>query len=87
MTLKETAQKEMEELRTLRDRLKVKAHLGKADFKDQLDRIEARWPDVELKLKELERDAENAGEKVAKAARTLIEDVKKSYEALLERKD
>jgi ParB-like chromosome segregation protein Spo0J len=43
-------QRELDALQTIRDELKLKAHLAKADVKDELDRLETRWQRVEEEL-------------------------------------
>jgi predicted nucleic acid-binding Zn-ribbon protein len=81
-TIKERVLKEFEDLKTARDEIRVKAHLARADLKDQLDRIEARWPEVEDAAREVERLGNQAGETIAKTARDLFTEIRAAYERL-----
>ncbi|MEL6544845.1 MAG: hypothetical protein AAFQ82_09475, partial [Myxococcota bacterium] len=52
--------REYEDLKQVRDELRVKAHLAKADMKDALDDLESKWPKVEASLKRCEGQASRA---------------------------
>jgi archaellum component FlaC len=53
------------EIEQLRDELQLKAHLGQADAKDELVKLEQRWDALRVKYKpltdELGQTAENTG--------------------------
>lgn len=83
MADKNIIQKELEELTRMRDELRLKLHLGKADARDALARLEQRWPEVERKMKELERESSTAAAEVGEAARDLIRELKRGYRAVL----
>ena len=51
-TLKATFKRELDALATLRDELKVKAHLAKADVKDEWNRLESRFQTFEQDIDE-----------------------------------
>lgn len=77
--LKETLDKEVEELRRVRDQLKVQAHLGKAEFKDAWARLEAHWPKVEEKLKKLESETSEFKDELLESAKDLVEEIRQGY--------
>lgn len=78
-TLKERLMKEFEEIKTMRDEMRVKAHLARADLKDQIDKLERRWPEVETAAREVEKLSAQAGETIAKTAKDLFDEVRDAY--------
>ncbi len=69
--LKDELEKSAQELRTLRDQIRVQAHLGKLD-------AQKRWRDLEPRLEAtLRRAAEDVSEATRKAVSEAIEAVKK----------
>ena len=51
MTLRERLEQELEDLRTTRDELRVRVHLGKMGAEEQWEQVEKQWQHVESKLK------------------------------------
>ncbi|MEM6731257.1 MAG: hypothetical protein AAF658_06855 [Myxococcota bacterium] len=72
--------REVEDLKQVRDELRVKAHLAKADIKDALDQLENRWPEVEASLKRFEGQAARALDDFGDAARSLIRELRDGYQ-------
>jgi len=82
MTLRERLEKELEDLRTTRDELRVRVHLGKMDAQKQWDQVEKQWQHVESKLKSAgETGREVAGE-VGEAASLALAEMKEGYAKL-----
>ena len=46
-TIKNTFKRELEALATIRDELKLKAHLAREDAKDEIDRLETKYRPVD----------------------------------------
>jgi gas vesicle protein len=81
--LKNKLQSEFEDLKRLRDEVRVQAKLGEAEAKKLWERVEGQWPEVERKLRDFESQVDEAsGEaahRVLKATRDLYEDVRRRF--------
>jgi hypothetical protein len=74
--------RELQALVTLRDELKLKAHLAKADVKDELNRLEAKWEHVEEELRRTASHAKEPIETIGQKTVELINELKLGYENL-----
>jgi CBS domain-containing protein len=79
---KERFEKEVEELRRMRDELRVRLHLGKADAKDLWDRLERRFADLETHARRAAQRTEAPMHELGDAARHLIEELRNGYREL-----
>lgn len=75
-------EKELEELRRLRDELRVQIHLGAAEAKDLWERLEQRYGELETKAKRLTQRAGESLEDARKAADRLAEEIRDGYRRL-----
>ena len=70
------------EIEQLRDEIKLKAHLGKAEAKDELDKLEKEWDTFLVKCKpfidEIDQTTDNAGSALGLAA----DELKAGYERI-----
>ncbi len=82
-TIKELFAKELAELETLRDEIRVKAHLARADFKDELAKVEAHWPAVEKVARDIEATSAEVGQQLEKAGRDAFAELRKGYASLV----
>jgi SMC interacting uncharacterized protein involved in chromosome segregation len=82
MTLRERLERELEDLRTTRDELRVRLHLGKMDAQEQWDQIEKQWQHVEAKLKVAGEAGREIAEDVGEAANHTVEEMKEGYAKL-----
>jgi len=82
MALRERLEKELEDLRTTRDELRVRVHLGKMDAQAQWDQIEKQWQHVESKLKIAGEAGREIAADVGEAAGLAIEEMKAGYARL-----
>ncbi len=82
MALRERLEKELEDLRTTRDELRVRVHLGKMDAQVQWDQIEKQWQHVESKLKIAGEAGREIAADVGEAAGLAIEEMKAGYARL-----
>jgi len=79
---KERMEKELDELRRIRDELRVRIHLGKADAKDLWDRLEHRFTDLEAHAKRAAQRTEAPIHELGDAARHLVEELRSGYRDL-----
>jgi CBS domain-containing protein len=73
---------ELDELRRVRDELRVQANLGAAEAKEAWERNEARFKDVEHKLGNLAEIAEDALEDVGEAVKLVFGEIRDGYKRL-----
>jgi SMC interacting uncharacterized protein involved in chromosome segregation len=82
MTLRERLKRELEDLRAMRDELRVRLHLGKLDAQEQWEQIEKQWQHVESKLKLAGEAGREVAEDVGEATSLVIEEMKEGYAKL-----
>jgi hypothetical protein len=78
--LKSALQNELVALTRTRDELRLKAHLAKADAKDELDRLEKTWERVQEQAQRIH--AKDVVEGIESGVRGLIEELKSGYERI-----
>ncbi len=69
----------MDEVKTLRDELKVKSHLFKMETKDKWSDLEDQYKDVVAKVDRAKATAGNVGEDVIKANKFAFKKIKEGY--------
>ena len=75
---------EVEDLRRLRDELRVQMHLAKAEAKELWEDMEQRFSEVEGKAKQVAREAEGPLEDIGEAARLLADEIRSGYRRIRE---
>lgn len=70
------------EIEQLRDEIKLKAHLGKAEAKDEVEKLEKNWNAFLSKYKPLADEAGKTAENTEAALGTAAEELKAGYERL-----
>ena len=75
---------EFEHLRTLRDDLRVRVHLGKAEIRDQWEELEGDWHRAEAKMKAIGESSRESAKDVGEAAGLLVEQLREAYHRLRE---
>ncbi len=80
--LAERFSEEIDQLRTLRDELRVKLALGKAEVKERWEKLESNWSHVEGKLKLLREESKEDLESVSDAAKNLLKEIRAGYDHL-----
>jgi hypothetical protein len=73
---------EFENLRTLRDELRVKIHLGKAEARDKWETLESDWQHVETKIKALGHETKESAKEVGEATEVLVDELRDAYRRL-----
>jgi CBS domain-containing protein len=82
--VKDRIQKEITELRGVRDDLKVRMHLAKADAKDLWEKLEKKLHGLEAKGRQLSQASEEPLRDVREAARLLIDEIREGYRRIRE---
>jgi len=80
--LSDRLHEEMDALRTARDDLRVRLHLGRAEVRDRWEKLEKKWQHAEAKLKVLREQAAESGKDVGEAARLLLDELKEGVDQL-----
>lgn len=73
---------EFEKLRTLRDELRVKIHLGKAEARDKWEELESDWQHVEGKIKVLGEETKESAKEVGEATEIVVGELRDAYRRL-----
>ena len=66
----------------LRDEIKLKAHLGKAEAKDELELLEKKWETFLAECKPLTEEAGKTAENAGAALSLAAEEIKDGYKRL-----
>lgn len=69
----------MDKLRQERDELKLKAHLGKAELKDEWEALERKWERLEGRMEGAAEEAREASHEVGAAFGVLAEELGEAY--------
>jgi acetoin utilization protein AcuB len=72
-------QREIDELRRVRDELKVRIHLAKADAKDRWDELDHQFRRLEAKGHQIAQASEEPLRDVRDAARLLVDEIREGY--------
>ncbi len=84
-TSKVTFTRELDALVTLRDELKLKAHLAKAELKDEIERLDKKWQLVENELRLTADHAKEPLQAIGHQTAELIKELTKGYESIRDR--
>lgn len=81
-TVTKTLKHELEDLKRMRDEIRVQAHLARADAKDAWVRLEKIWAEVEKQIRMVERESQTAGDQMSSALKKLLGELRSGYEKL-----
>lgn len=73
--------KEIDDLQAMREQLRLQLHLASAELKKCWDQVEARWLEIESRLRLVGDKAEDAFE----AQRALLQEIRSAYQDLRRR--
>ena len=73
---------EIDELRRVRDELKLRMHLGKADARDLWERLEKRFGEVEAQVRRTAQRSEAPLHEMGDASRKLLDELRAGYREL-----
>ena len=71
--------KEAEELKTLRDELRVKLDLGRMEARDLWEKAEKAWSEHEKKLVAVSHETGDALREVGVSVRKILSDIREDY--------
>lgn len=77
--------KEYDALCTIRDELRVKAHLAKADVKDELARLEERFRQIEEDFRRTRAHVQEPAETIGKKSTQIVHELRTAFETLRRR--
>ncbi len=69
----------LERLRTERDELRVRAHLAKAEMKEEWEKLEDKWENLEARAKSAKAEASEASKDVGSALEILGDELSQAY--------
>lgn len=75
---------EVKNLGQLRDELKLKAHLLKAELQDQLHDLEKKWDELGTQMNPVKEAAGESAKELGSAVESLVAALKKGYERIKE---
>lgn len=76
---------DLDDLKRVRDELRVKANLGKLEAEDAWHELEARWEDLEAKMGQIGRESGEAVGEIRTAARLLVDELGDAYKDIRRR--
>jgi predicted RNA-binding protein len=71
-----------ESLAQLRDDLRVRIHLGEMEARDQWERLEPKWWELQRKVAAVERASADTAQEITTAGNLLIEELSKGYDRI-----
>ena len=85
MGMKEDFEKLVDKLKTERDELKLKMHLGSMEAKEEFEEAEKVWTQVKAKASEIADEAVETSDEYIGKARNVGEKLKETYHRLAKR--
>ena len=82
MSMKESMDKLVSELKTQRDELNVRMHLAKAEIRDEWEDAERKWEHLESRLEHVGQEAKESAEEVGAALSQLGEELGEAYKRI-----
>jgi len=86
-TIKATFKRELDALATIRDELKLKAHLARKEVQDELNQLEKKWALMDEELDRTKAHTKSEVSRIGEDVKALLLDLKQSYEAVRRRLD
>lgn len=75
----------LDELKQLRDELKLKMHLAKAEAKDEWDALEKKWGQLKPQLDSVQDEASKASKNVLAALELGVDELREGYRRIRDR--
>ena len=82
MTSEKPVDDSVEQLKTIRDELKLQAHLLEMELEDEWQDMEKKWDELNRYLKPVEEATEEAVSDVGAAVSLLVDEIGKGYEKI-----
>jgi CBS domain-containing protein len=77
-----TVERELRDLRRIRDELRVQLHLGRAEARDLWEGLERSWHDLEAKMRVNRQRAEKPLEALSETGRRLVDEIRDGYQRI-----
>ncbi len=77
---KDLLAEEVEALRRLRDELRVRLHLAKAEVRDRFEALEKKWHHLEARMELVAKESRDASVDVREAAKLLAGELREGYQ-------
>lgn len=74
-------------LKTLRDEVRLQAHLARAELRDEWEDLEDKWQDVEQKLEQAGDEAREKATEVNVGLKVIVEELSAAYSRIRDRLD
>ncbi|HTU62755.1 MAG TPA: hypothetical protein VMF89_30040 [Polyangiales bacterium] len=84
-SLRNNFKREFEALATIRDELRLKAHLARKDVQDELSQLEVKYRLVDEELGRAKQHAQAGASRIGQDVKSLLVDLKQGYEAVRRR--
>lgn len=78
--IKDQISSKVDDLRRIRDELRVQLDLGKKDAEDAWAGIEHKWQEVEGKLGVIEKEGLDAAKDIAAATEVLLDEIRDGFD-------
>ena len=78
--LSEQLEKELDNLRRVRDELRVRLHLGGAEVRDQWEKLDRGWQHLEGRMKVIGSESDVVAKEIGETLHVLAEQLRDGYE-------
>ena len=82
MTIGQDIDGMVEKLKQQRDELKLRAHLFKADTRDEWEKVEEQWQHFQNRAKDVGRASGEVGEEIGVTVRNLGQEILEGYKRI-----
>lgn len=80
--LRKLLEKELDNLRGVRDEIQVRIHLGGADLRDQWEDMERGWQHLEGRLKVVKDESDDVSSEIGETLHVLADQLRSGYERI-----
>lgn len=86
-TIRNTFKRELDALATIRDELKLKAHLARKEVQDEVNELEKKWRLAEEELERAKTHAKGEVGRIGQDVKSLLLELKQGYASVRRRLD
>jgi hypothetical protein len=83
--MNEKLEQTWQQLKTQRDEIRLKMHLGKAELKDEWDKLDPTWQKAENQYEELKGATEDAATEMHKSLTVVTDELSSAFERIKKR--
>ena len=76
-----------DDLKTQRDKMKVQAHLARAEFRDEWNELEKKWQKAEQAFGRLQDQAIETTTEMQRSTKVVMEEIASAYDRIRQRLD